>query len=175
MKKLFDILTRNGQGFALGLGVLVILIILIQVFTGISGNGFELGTDLNGVLKNNANLPVGEQQEFAFFDGVTIFPIVLVVLILAIIVVFAVVALIRNPKKNGIIIACVAVALAIMNFARGAVTAPAEGSSLALTLQKFDVAEGASQWISVGIMATIILIAVSVVAMVLLEIYNAFK
>jgi len=69
---MYKFLTKNGQLLAILLGVAVVAIFLITVFTGLDGAGYSVGDDLNQIMKD---APEGEKPAFDFFNlglGLTI-------------------------------------------------------------------------------------------------------
>ena len=59
---MYNFLLKRGQLFALLLGVGVVAIYLISVFSGLSNAGYSTSDDLNQILKNNPD------ADFGFFD-----------------------------------------------------------------------------------------------------------
>lgn len=169
MKKLFDFLTKRGQGVALGISVVSIVLILVQVFTGLSSEGYEVSTDLNAILKNNEIA-----QSFDFFNLAVMIPIILVVAIAVLLLLFAIMGVIKFPKQSVFGIGAFVVLVIVYAILYSTSTHETTGS-IVETMQKFDVGESASKAISAGIKATIILALLSAVAMVVGEVRNAFK
>ena len=144
------------------------IIYLFSVISGIRGAGYELSTDLNQVLKNNP------EQTFDFFNPG-------VYLIIALIATAAVCALggglwqmIRSPKNSlkGILGIGLIAALFFGLYSSAGTDA---GSVIGETLQKFDISDNVSKFISGSLLTTGILAGLSVVAIILGEIYNLFK
>jgi len=59
---MYSLLAKRGQLFAILLGVAIVVIFLGSVIGGLSSAGYNMGTDLVQVLKNDP------AQDFSFFD-----------------------------------------------------------------------------------------------------------
>lgn len=165
---MYSLLAKKGQLFAILLGVGVVVIYLATVIGGIGSAGYDMSSDLNQVLKNNPD------QSFDFFNVGLQLTIGLVVIAAAAAVFFGLYQMISSPKDSlkGIIgVAVIAAVFFGLYSSADADTASAIGN----TIQKFKISENVSKLISGGILTTGILAGVSLVAMVLFEIYNIFK
>ena len=165
---MYSLLAKKGQLFAIILGLGGVIIYLFSVISGIRGAGYELSTDLNQVLKNNP------EQTFDFFNPG-------VYLIGALIVTAAVCALggglwqmISAPKNSLKGILGIGL-IAILFFGLYSTAGTDAGSVIGETLQKFDISDNVSKFISGSLLTTGILAGLSVVAIILGEIYNLFK
>lgn len=166
---MYKFLTKNGQLLAILLGVAVVAIYLITVFSGLGAEGYSVGDDLNQIMKD---APEGEKPGFDFFNlglGLTIALIGLAALAA---VVFGLWQLITSPKQSLKGILGVA-AIAILFFAFYSSANPEMADPE--ILDKFNVGEGASKFISGGIWTTLILLGASFAIMILGEVLNIFK
>lgn len=165
---MYKFLTKNGQPLALGLGVLVVAIFLISALTGMSGAGYDVGTDLN-------KLTAEQKGAITFFNpGIFLTVAMAAIAVILALVVFGIVDLIKFPKsamKFGIgLIALLAVFFILYS------TADPEGTGkLGELIDRFDVSESVSKFISAGISTTVGLAALAAIIMVLAEIRNMFK
>ena len=165
---MYSLLAKKGQLFAILLGVGVVIIYLATVIGGIGSAGYDMSSDLNQVLKNNP------EQSFDFFNIGLQLTIALVVIAALAAVVFGLWQMISSPKNSLKGIIGVAV-IALLFFALYSSADTDTASAISTTIQKFDISDNVSKLISGGILTTGILAGVSLVAMVLFEIYNIFK
>lgn len=166
---MYKFLTKNGQLLAILLGVAVVAIFLITVFSGLGAEGYSVGDDLNQIMKD---APEGEKPAFDFFNlglGLTI-GLIFIAAIAA--VIFGLWQLISAPKQSlkGIL-GVVAIAAIFFAFYSSAEPAMANAG----ILDKFDVSDNVSKLISGGIWTTLILLAGAFAIMVLSEVRNLFK
>lgn len=166
---MYQLLAKKGQLFAIILGVAVVAIFLITVFTGLGSEGYTVGDDLNQIMKNNPD------QKFSFFDPGLYLTVALVALGFAAALLFGLFQLFSSPKQSlkGIIGVAVIAAMFFAFYSSAGVDAA--DTPMANLLDKFDVSDNVSKLITGGIMTTLILIGVSFVSMILLEVYNLFK
>ncbi len=165
---MYKFLTKNGQALAFGLGGLVVAIFLITALTGLSSAGYEVGTDLN-------KLSADQKAGMNFFNigiGLTVFMAALAGFLA--LVVFGITDLMKFPKsaiKFGIgLLALLAVFFVLYSTASGEAT-----GSLARIIDKFNVTDGVSKFISAGIWTTIGLALSAAGIMFVAEIRNMFK
>ena len=166
---MYKFLTKNGQLLAILLGVAVVAIFLITVFSGLGAEGYSVGDDLNQIMKD---APEGEKPAFDFFNlglGLTIGLIVIAAIAA---VIFGLWQLISSPKQSlkGIL-GVVAIAAIFFAFYSSAEPAMANAG----ILDKFDVSDNVSKLISGGIWTTLILLGGAFAIMVLSEVRNLFK
>ncbi len=165
---MYKFLTKNGQTMALGLGVLVIAIFLISVFTGLSNAGYDMSTDLN-------KLTDAEQAEIGFFDAgikLTVF-MIFIAFVLAF-VVFGIFDLMKFPK-NAIKFAIGVIGLAVVFFALYKTSSFDTAGRMELLNEKFEITESISKFISGGIKTTLGLLGFSVIAVIAGELWALFK
>jgi len=165
---MYKLLTKNGQLFALILGVGVVAIYLFTVFGGLSSAGYSTSDDLNAILKNNPD------ANFDFFNAGMYLTIALVALAVGLAILFGLWQVISSPKASlkGIIAVVVLAALFFVLYS----TAEAESTGkIGELVQRFDVSDTASKIITGGLMTTFILAAAATLFMVLGEIRNLFK
>lgn len=165
---MYSLLAKKGQLFAILLGVGVVIIYLATVIGGIGSAGYDMSSDLNQVLKNNPD------QSFDFFNIGLQLTIGLVIIAAAAALLFGIYQMISAPKDSlkGIIgVAVIAAVFFGLYSSADADTA----SAISNTIQKFNISDNVSKLISGGILTTAILAGVSLVAMILFEIYNIFK
>lgn len=166
---MYQLLAKKGQLFAIGLGGIVVAIFLVTVFSGLSSAGYNVGSDLNEIMKANPD------QTFNMFDVGLKLTGALIVIALFAAVIFGVIQLIGAPKQSikGIIGMAV---IAILFYALYA-SSSSDGDHAVLgpLLDKFNVSDNVSKLISGGISTTLILGGLALVSMILFEIYNMFK
>ena len=165
---MYSLLAKRGQLFAILLGVLVVAIFLGSVIGGLSSAGYDMGTDLNQVLKNDPN------QSFSFFDIGLQLTMALIAIAAILAVLFGLYQMLTNIKGSlkGIIGLGVIAAMffAFYSSAPDDLTGPISG-----VLQQFDISAGVSKFISGSLWTTIILAVLSMGAMFIMEIWNMFK
>jgi len=165
---MYKFLTKNGQTMALGLGVLVIAIFLISIYSGFSSMGYDMSTDLN-------KLSDAEQAKIGFFDagiGITV-AMIIVAFVLAF-VIFGIFDLIKFPK-NAIKFAIGVLGLAIVFYALYATSSFDSAGRMEMLNEKFQITESISKFISGGIKTTLGLLGFSVIAVVVGELWALFK
>jgi len=165
---MYQLLSKKGQLFAIGLGVLVVVIFLGSVFSGLSSSGYTVGDDLNAIMKANPD------QSFSFFDIGLQLTVGLIIIGLVAAVLFGLYQLVSAPKQSIKGIIGIAV-IAILFFALYSSAGTDADSVIGPILQKFSVSDNISKLISGGIMTTLILGGLCVASMVLFEVYNLFK
>lgn len=165
---MYQLLVKKGQLFAIVLGVGIVAIFLISVFGGLSNAGYTMGDDLNAIMKANPD------QTFSFFDIGLQLTVALIVIGLVAAVLFGIFQLISAPKQSmkGIIGMAV---IAILFFALYSTSGTDGDTVIGPVLDRFDVGDNTSKLISGGIMTTLILLGLSLVSMILFEVYNLFK
>jgi hypothetical protein len=165
---MYSLLAKRGQLFAILLGVTVVAIFLGSVIGGLSSAGYSMSSDLNQIMKDNPD------QTFNFFNFGLYATVGLILIAAALAIFFGLFQMLSNIKGSltGIIALVAIIALFFLFYSTGSddLSGP-----LAETLQKFDITANISKFISGGLWTTILLAGISIVAMVLFEIWNAFK
>lgn len=169
MKALFNFLTSKGQLIALVLAIVCVVIVMGSIFSGINGAGYDVGTDLVSILKDKDST-----QTFDFFNAAIAIPGLLIILAIAALVIFGVLSIVSDPKGSLKILISGGVILLIF-FAFYAMSESETTGKIFTLIQKNDIGEGTSKFISGGIKTTILLIGVSAVTAVVGEVYNLFK
>ena len=165
---MYKFLTKNGQSLALGLGVLVIAIFPISIYSGFSSAGYDMSTDLN-------KLSDAEQAEISFFDaGIGLTVAMIIVSFLLAFVVFGIFDLIKFPK-NAVKFAIGVLGLAIVFYALYATSSFDTAGRLAKLNDDFDITPTISKFISGGIKTTLGLLGFSAFAVVVGELWSIFK
>ena len=155
---MYKLLTKYGQLLAFGLGIIVIALFLIPVFSGIS--------EFNS-LSDDA------QKQSSIFDTGLILGIVLAVIAAIAALIGGLYHSASNPKGSlkGII-GLIAI-LALFGIAYS--TAGADPAWMGETLREFNVTESQSKMISGGIAAGLGMILISAIAFIGSELRNFFK
>lgn len=169
MKALYNFLTGKGQLIALVLAIVCVAIVMISIFTGIGGAGYDVGTDLVSILKDPDS-----SQEFNFFNAAIAIPMVLIILAVASLVIFGVLALVSDPKGSMKFLISGAVVL-VLFFVFYSISDSESTGKIFELIQKNDIGEGTSKFISGGIKTTLLLIVLSIVSAIGGEVYNIFK
>jgi len=165
---MYTLLAKKGQLFSIILGVVVIAIYFISVFTGLNSSGYTVSDDLNQIMKNNPD------QEFSFFNAGLMITLILVVVAAVIALLFGIWQLVSTPKNSIKAIVFVGAILAVF-FAMYTMADSDLDGPISLTLQKFNVGEQVSRLISGGLWSSIILAVLALGSMVVFEVYNLFK
>lgn len=169
MKALYNFLTSKGQLVALLLAILCVAIVLGSIFSGLGSAGYDVGTDLVSILKDKDST-----QEFNFFNPAISIPQALIVIALLALIVFGVISLVSDPKGSLKFIISAAVVLVLFGIFYSISDSETSGKIFEL-IQKNNISEGTSKFISGGIKTTILLITLSVITAVGGEVYNIFK
>ncbi len=165
---MYNFLVKRGQLFALLLGVGVVAIYLITVFSGLRSAGYSTSDDLNQILKNNPD------ADFGFFDLGIYLTGGLIAFAAAIAVIFGLLQVLRSPK--GALKGIIAVAaIAILFFVLSNMAEAESTGKIGELVQRFNVSDTVSKYITGGLQTTMILAAASALFMVLGEIRNIFK
>ncbi len=168
MKAIYNLFNTKGQMIALLIGVVCSAIILISIFTGLSGAGFDASTDLNAVLKN------GGGDGFNFLNPVIAVPLLLVAVAFLVAIVFGLGQLISNPKNSMVFLISIAVLLGLFFILYSTSTAESTGK-IAELVSKNNITENVSKFISGGVKSVMGLTIIAFAGIVLFEIYNLFK
>ncbi|MEE9373967.1 MAG: hypothetical protein V3V00_13025 [Saprospiraceae bacterium] len=165
---MYSLLAKRGQMFAILLGVIVVVIFLGSVIGGLSSAGYNMGTDLNQVLKNDPN------QSFSFFDIGLQLTMALALIAAVLALLFGLYQMLTNIKGSltGIIslLAIGAIFFGFYSSASDDLTGP-----ISHVLQQFDISSGISKFITGSLWTTILMAVVAAAAMIILEIWNMFK
>lgn len=165
---MYKFLTKNGQSLALGLGVLVIAIFLISIYSGFNSMGYDMSTDLN-------KLTDAEQSEIQFFNSGIGLTVALIIIAFALaFVVFGIADLIKFPK-NAIKFGIGAVGLVIIFYILYATSSFDTAGRMEMLNDRFAITESISKFISGGIKTTLGLLGFSILAVVVGELWSLFK
>ncbi len=165
---MYKFLTKNGQTMALGLGVLVIAIFLISIYSGFSSMGYDMSTDLN-------KLSDQEQANIGFFDAGIGITVAMIILAFALaFVVFGIFDLIKFPK-NAIKFAIGVIGLGVVFYALYATSSFDTAGRMEVLNERFEITESISKFISGGIKTTLGLLGFSVLAVIAGELWALFK
>lgn len=165
---MYKLLTKNGQLFALLLGIAVIAIYLFSVLGGLSSAGYGIGDDLNQIMKTNPD------ANFSFFELPLMIVVGLAVIAFVIAVIFGLIHLLGAPKNSIRGILGVAIILGLFFLFYSMATGEATGRMSDL-VQKFDVSPNQLKLIGAGINTVGVLAIGALAIMVLSEIRNLFK
>ncbi len=169
MKSLFNFLVSKGQTGALILALVVIAIFLGSVFSGLSGAGYDMSTDLN-------KLPAEAKSAISFFNPGLMLTVALVALAALSAIFFGIGGLFKFPKSSRkALIAIALLAVIFFVFYSMSSTDFAAGSKMTTLIQKYDLSDGVVKFISGGINVTIVMALASMALMVIFEIKNAFN
>ena len=156
---MYKTLTRNGQMFAFGLGLLITVAFLASVFSGLD--------EFNGLSKEG-------KYETGIFNLGLYAVAALTVLGAAAMLIFGVLQVVTDLK--GSMKGLIGFAIMLIIFGIAYSTATVESGPLWDPLLKdFGVSEGASKFITGAIWTCLAMIAIAVVTFVLSEIRNFFK
>jgi len=169
MKALYDFLTSKGQLLALVLALVCIAIAMISIFAGIGSAGYDVGTDLVSILKDPDST-----EQFNFFNAAIRIPQVLIVLTALAMIGFGVMALVSDPKGSMKFIVSTVVIL-LLFFVFYSISESETTGKIFSLLQKNNIGDGTSKFISGGIKTSILMIGLSVVSAIGGELYNFFK
>lgn len=153
---------KHGQLFAFGLGLLLTAVSYIIIISGFS----EFST-----LPES---PVDRRGETGIFDFGLVAPVILIILCALVAIGFGLFKMITNPKKSLIPIVGILV-LAVIFFIFYSSTDPASSDSIRDTLEKFNITDGRSKYISGAIWTTIVLIVLAAGSFLVSEVTNLFK
>ncbi len=168
MLSIYKFFVSRGQTFSFLLGLVVVVIVVATAISGIGSAGYDMGTDLNEVLKNNS------EETFDFFNAAVWLPVIMIGFIILLIALFSVSNLVSDPKGSLKSIIGLAVLL-ILFFILYSMAVPETAGRIGMLHDKFDISDGVSRFISGGIWTTLILIGGAAVLMVISSIINIFK
>ena len=157
---MYNLLTKNGQMYAFGLGAGIVLLTLISILTGI-------GDDFGGLARE-------EQFTTTAFNLGIILSIALVVIGVVLMVFFGLFHVVSDLKGSVKGLAGLGVIVAVFFIARAMASTDREGP-IGDTIEKFFVTDGVSTTISACITTVLIMGAVAVGVFVISEVRNFFK
>lgn len=165
---MYKFLIKNGQAVAIALGLIVTAVFLISTFTGLSGAGYDVGTDLN-------KLSAEQKAGINFFNPGLMLTVAMAVIagVLAL-VVFGLADLIKFPK-SAIKFGLGFIVLLVIFFLLYSTASTEVSGKLAEKMQEFHVSPNVYKLITAGILTTVGLAIAAAVIMVLAEVRNAFK
>ena len=169
MKSLFNFLTNKGQLIALVIALLCVAIVMGSIFSGLSGAGYDVGTDLVSILKNKDS-----KETFDFFNAAISIPMVLIGASLLLFVVFGVKSVVSDPKGSLKFVLSFGVIL-LLFFVFYSMSENETSGKIFGLLQRENIGEGTSKFISGGIKTALLLSGVSLISMVVGELINLFK
>jgi hypothetical protein len=165
---MYKLLVKNGQLFALLLGIVAFAIIFISAIVGLNGAGYDMSTDLNQVLKDNPGM------SFSYFNPLIVIAGSMIVIAALAWVVFSIVQMLGAPKASiRSIISFGALIIIFLLFYF--MSQPEKVGGIWETIQKFNITDNVSRFISGGLKTTLTLAIVAFGAMVVFEILNLFK
>ena len=159
MVKLYKFFTKYGQLVAIGLGGLIALIYFFSINAGI--DQFEIMSD-------------EEQFESTIFDFGLNAAIYLVIICAIIAAAFGIWFLVREPKKSIKFIVGLIIVL-IIGLITYSAADPGFDTPMLATLERFDISEGVSKFVSAGLTTTLILGGLAALSIVVAEVYNLIK
>lgn len=165
---LYNFFASKGQMVAFLIGLVGVVVVIATVLSGLSGAGYDVGTDLNVILK-------GENEEtFDFFNMAIMIPVVIMCLTAAVILIFGLLRLVTDPKGSMKFILGALVIFGLF-FIFYSMATPETAGKLGELHGRFNIGETASKLISGGIKTTGLLAIASVVLMLLSGIMSIFK
>jgi hypothetical protein len=159
MVKLYNFFTKYGQLLAIGLGGLVALIYFFRINSSI--DQFEA-------------MELEDQYQSTIFDFGLNAAIYLIIICAIIAVIFGIWFLISQPKKSIKLVGGLIVIFIIGLIAYSSADAGFD-SPIVTTLERFDISEGVSKFVSAGLSTTLILGAIAALSIVVAEVINLFK
>lgn len=165
---MYSLLAKRGQLFAILLGVALVTIFLGTVIGGLNSAGYSMSSDLNQIMKDNPD------QTFDFFNFGLYATVGLIAVAAIAALLFGLFQMLTNIKGSltGIIslVAIIGIFFAFYSTAPDDLTGP-----ISETLQQFNISSNISKFISGGLSTTLLMGVLSIGAMILFEIWNAFK
>ena len=155
---MYKFLAKNGQLLAFGLGALVTILFLGSVFSG---------------LDTFTNAEKEAQYEMTLFNFGLSATIALIAICAILALLFGIYQIATNPK--GSLKGLIGIAAIIAIFFIGQSMAGADGPAVAKAVETFDVTPAQSAYISGGIITTLALVGLAVLAFVISEVSNFFK
>lgn len=165
---MYKFLTKHGTTIALAFGVLVLAIFLISISSGFSNLGYDMNTDLNKLTDE-------EQAGIGFFDfGIKTTVYMIIIAFVLAFIVFGAMDLIKFPKSAVKFIIGIIV-LAVVFYALYASSSLETGGRMPMLVDKFDITDNISKFISGGIKTTLGLLGLSFLALIVGELWSLVK
>ncbi|MBK7008032.1 MAG: hypothetical protein IPH94_20620 [Saprospiraceae bacterium] len=164
---MYNFFAKNGTTVAMLTALAVTLIFIISAVTGMSSDGYAVGTDLAGMGKEKV-------AQMGYFDIGLSLTIFLLVSSLILLVIFGVWTLIKFPKalKSTIIFSGLLLGLFFALYA----TATKESTGkLGRALEEFQISDSVNSFVTAGLWSMIIMSLGAVLIMVAMEVRNMFK
>lgn len=151
---MYNFLTKNGTLVAFGLGLLVVAIFYISAFSGLEA--------FNAVPEKEQ--PLSDEGDI-FLAGIMA-TVVMVVIAFAAWLIFGVIEAISNPKAalKGIIGIGLLVGIFFIIYSISPAGAP--GTSLANTMETFNITDGVSKFVSGAIGTSLVLLGIALLSFV---------
>lgn len=164
---MYNFLTKHGTLAAFLLGIVIIVIFLASAMSGLSGAGYDSGTNLMDMGREKI-------QGMNFFDLGLQLTIFLLIAAVVITLVFMVLDVFKFPKE--MIKGLLGFAAVIAIYAILMATVPFEtGGKWDKLYNTFAITEGTSSFISAGIWTTLILMGGATLLVIAAEVRNFFK
>ena len=160
MSKLYNILIKHGQLFAIVLSALIVGVFFLIITAGSAE--FEA-------------LPDEEQYKSNIFDFGLYSAFYLVIINALIALAFGIWFLIREPKRSIKMIIGLVVLFVFGLILYSTAESGLDDGPIASTLENFDISDEVSRLVSAGLTTTITLIALAALSIVVAEIINLFK
>lgn len=157
---MYNLLIKNGQAIAFGLGVLITVLFLVLIFSGLEN--FNAASDAAKLDTNIFN--------FGIYAALGLTALCFIISVL-----FSIYQIATNPKDSlkGLLGIAALVAVFVIAYA---ISGPApEGTYLANVESNFDITPNQSKLISSQIFTALILSGIAAVAFVASEVINFFK
>jgi len=161
---MYKFLTKHGTALAMGIGALVTLIFVVSVILGLSGSGYDTGTDLMAV----------NYKEISAFNLGLYLTILLGAVALLLMLGGVVMDLFSNRKSSMKMILGI-VALIIIFIILYSISNYDTGGKWDALNSEFGVAESSSKFISAGILTCGLLLVLASLSIVVSEVRNLFK
>lgn len=165
---MYSNLVKNGQLYAIVVGVFVTLVFLVSVIMGLSNSGYSVSDDLVQIMKTNPD------QKFDFFNPGLALSVGLIVITAVAALLFGIFQLVSNPKNSVKAIVSVGALVAIF-FGLYATSDADTSGAISQTILKFEISENVSKLISGALKTSLILAVLAIIGMIVFEIYNMFK
>lgn len=171
---MYAFLNKNGQALAFGIGVLVVLIFMVSIF---SADGAEIEALTSDAVKGPEKYATGV-FDFGIFASIG-----LIILAFAVAIIFGITQLASNPKGSlkGIIgfVALIVICFICYQTANGDISQ--ESQAIQNSINKFKADQGAAfdggllKFVGGSIIAAVALIALSILSLIAFGIRGIFK
>ncbi len=162
---MYKLLTKNGQLFAVVVGAISTLIVLVTIMTN-SNKGL---LDMDDAAKRS-----GEIASTGILDAATTITMFLLIVAVAAMLIFGILHLVTNIKGSLKWIIAIVGALALFMVFKNTADHEATGN-IVETMRKFNVSESLSKGISGSIKLTGLLLIFALGSMLVMELMNLFK